>query len=207
MVRYKQGQKKQTRERILEAAGRKFRKDGYSGAGVDGLAKEAGVTSGAFYGHFDSKATAFRESIASGLEQLRGAVEQYQKEHDNLWLDEFAKLYLGEKRTCDLADSCALQSLAPEVGRSDELARSVFQSELVKVANAVASGLPLVDGEPDLDSAWVYLSMLVGGVTLARAIKDEKLGEDIASAVRNAMALNDEGLNATKERKQSNENK
>ncbi len=201
MVRYKQGQKNQTRERILEAAGRKFRKDGYSGAGVDGLAKEAGVTSGAFYGHFDSKATAFRESIASGLKQLRGAVEQYQKEHDNLWLDEFANLYLGEKRTCDLADSCALQSLAPEVGRSDELARSVFQSELVKVANAVASGLPLVDGEPDLDSAWVYLSMLVGGVTLARAIKDEKLGEDIAGAIRAAVALNDKGSNAIKGQK------
>lgn len=201
MVRYKQEQKKQTRERILEAAGRKFRKDGYSGAGVDGLAKEAGVTSGAFYGHFDSKATAFRESIASGLEQLRGAVEQYQKEHGNLWLDEFAKLYLGEKRTCDLADSCALQSLAPEVGRSDELAQSVFQSELLKVANAVASGLPLVDGKADLDSAWVYLSMLVGGVTLARAIKDEKFGEDIAGAIRDAMALNDKGSNAIREQK------
>ena len=201
MVRYKQGQKKQTRERILEAAGRKFRKDGYSGAGVDGLAKEAGVTSGAFYGHFDSKATAFRESIASGLEQLRGAVEQYQKEHGNLWLDEFAKLYLGEKRTCDLADSCALQSLAPEVGRSDELAQSVFQSELLKVADAVASGLPLVDGKADLDSAWVYLSMLVGGVTLARAIKDEKFGEDIAGAIRDAMALNDKGSNAIREQK------
>ena len=206
-MRYKQGQKKQTRERILEAAGRKFRKDGYSGAGVDGLAKEAGVTSGAFYGHFDSKATAFRESIASGLEQLRGAVEQYQKEHNNLWLDEFAKLYLGEKRTCDLAESCALQSLTPEVGRSDELTRSVFQSELLKVANSVASGLPPVDGKPDLDSAWVYLAMLVGGVTLARAINDQELAEGIASAIRNAMPLNNKGSNATKEQEQPNENK
>ena len=39
--------KQETRQRILDAAGRGFRKGGYDGIGVDGLAKQAGVTSGA----------------------------------------------------------------------------------------------------------------------------------------------------------------
>ena len=48
------------RERLVEAAGRGFRTGGFGGAGVDALAKGAGLTSGAFYAHFDSKAEAFR---------------------------------------------------------------------------------------------------------------------------------------------------
>ena len=122
----------------------------------------------------------------AGLVELRAAAEDYQKQHGTLWLGEFASFYLGEKRTCDPAESCAMQSLAPEAGRSDKLSRAVFQTELLKVAKAVASGLPHVDRKPDMDGAWAFLAMLVGGVTLARAVKDEKLAEDIAGAVRNA---------------------
>ena len=191
VVKYKSGKKQETRQRILEAVNRGFRRRGFDGAGVDGLAKGAGVTSGAFYAHFDSKAAAFRESIASGLEEFRAAVEQFQNEYGDRWLAEFANFYLGEKRNCDLAESCALQSLTPEVGRSDDMARSVFQSEVLKAAETFASGLPLVDGKPDLDRAWAYMAMLAGGVTLARAVKDQELAEGIASAVSNAIALID----------------
>ena len=190
-MRYKTGQKQETRRRILEAVSRGFRRRGFDGAGVDGLAKEAGVTSGAFYSHFDSKAAAFREAIASGLAQLEGAVEQYQRQHGEHWLDEFAGFYLGEKRTCDLAESCALQSLTPEVGRSDDMARAVFQTELLKVAEAFTAGLPQVEGKPDFDTAWATLAMLVGGVTLARAVEDQSLAEEIAGAVRKAAVSHD----------------
>jgi TetR/AcrR family transcriptional regulator, transcriptional repressor for nem operon len=48
------------RDRLVEAAGRGFRAGGFGVAGVDALAKGAGLTSGAFYAHFDSKAEAFR---------------------------------------------------------------------------------------------------------------------------------------------------
>ena len=63
---YREEQKKLTRQRIVDAAGRGFRRGGYGGIGVDGLAKEAGMTSGAFYVHFDSKKAAFRESMLQG---------------------------------------------------------------------------------------------------------------------------------------------
>ena len=69
-------QKLQTRQRILEAAGRGFRKGGFGGVGVDGLAKEAGVTSGAFYVHFGSKAQAFSESVVYGMTVLKDGVLQ-----------------------------------------------------------------------------------------------------------------------------------
>ena len=48
-MRYGPGLKQEARTKILDAAGRGFRRLGFGGIGVDGLAKEAGVTSGAFY--------------------------------------------------------------------------------------------------------------------------------------------------------------
>lgn len=47
-MRYKPGHREESRAKILDAVGRGFRKHGYGGIGVDGLAKEAGVTSNDF---------------------------------------------------------------------------------------------------------------------------------------------------------------
>lgn len=192
LVNKKAEQKQETHQRILEAAHRGFRRHGFAGAGVDGLAKEAGVTSGAFYTHFNSKAAAFQESIVLGLAEFMSAVAQYQEQDPEHWLDEFATFYLGKKRNCDLAESCALQSLTPEVGRSDAATREVYEKALLKSAEVFASGLPLVDGKPDMDSAWGNLAMLIGGVTLARAVADPMLADDITAAVRTKITQNKE---------------
>ena len=54
-MRYSKGHKQATRQRILEAAGRRFKQDGIDGAGVATLMSDAGLTNGAFYAHFESK--------------------------------------------------------------------------------------------------------------------------------------------------------
>ena len=77
-MRYGPEHKGAARTKILDAAGRGFRRLGFGGVGVDGLAKEAGVTSGAFYGHFPSKAEAFKAAAVAGLVQLREGVESLQ---------------------------------------------------------------------------------------------------------------------------------
>ncbi|MEW8564066.1 MAG: TetR/AcrR family transcriptional regulator [Candidatus Thiodiazotropha sp.] len=191
-MRYNPDHKEATRKRILEAVHRGFRRQGFDGAGVDGLASDAGVTSGAFYKHFGSKAEAFRESIAMSVSDFRTAVELFQKEHGDAWLDEFARFYLGDKRCAELGDSCGLQSLTAEVARSDASTRSTFQSELMKAAKAFASGLPKKDHEKESDRAWADIALLIGGVTLARAVKDPVLADEIAEAVRTAVKPGDE---------------
>ena len=188
-MKYETDKKEATRQRILEAAHRGFRRRGYAGAGVDGLAQDASVTSGAFYKHFDSKGTAFRESVALGIREFQAAVELYIKEYGDLWLDEFTNFYLGEKRNCELGDSCGLQSLTPEVARSNDSTRTVFQSELQNAAKSFAAGLPLLKGKPDSDRAWASIALLIGGVTLARAVKDQELADEIVDAVRSASEL------------------
>lgn len=181
-MRYSPEQKEKTRQRIIAAAERGFKRGGYAGLGVDGLAREAGVTSGAFYGHFPSKQAAFRAAITSGLGTLSEAVARFQRDHGEHWWPAFIRFYTGQKRTCDAAESCALQSLAPEVARADAATRVEFEAALGAIVAQMAGG----GGDRaaiSRERVWAILAMLIGGVTLARAVEDRALAEEIATAV------------------------
>lgn len=186
MSRYAPGHKQEAKARILAAAGRGFRKRGYGGIGVDGLAKEAEVTSGAFYGHFKSKEAAFEEAVAAGIDDLRTGIGTFRARHGEGWLEAFVDFYLGAKRTCDLGEACALQALTPEVGRSEGTIKHVFETHMAEVAKAVADGLEGGSLKERLDRAWALLSILSGGVTLARAVQSPEASAAIAKSVRAA---------------------
>lgn len=181
-------QKAVTRQRIVEAASRGFRRSGYGGIGVDGLAKEAGVTSGAFYVHFASKGAAFRDVVSHGLADLKAGVVHFQSEHGRAWWPAFVRFYLGAKRTCDLSESCSLQSLSPEVARSDEQARAAFEAGLHDVVATILAGPTSPAMPKDQDDACAALASLVGAVTLARAVGSESTAERMA-AVTGRMLL------------------
>jgi TetR/AcrR family transcriptional repressor of nem operon len=173
-----------TRGRVLDAAGREFRVHGFGGVGVDGLAKAAGLTSGAFYSHFRSKAAAFRAAVSAGVDRLGRAVAHFRNGHGDTWFDAFAAYYLGEAHRRDVAGGCALPSLSAEVARADEATRTDYENELKRVAAQVAAGMP---GEPGREAAWPALAQLAGGVLLSRAVKDEALAREIADAVLKAV--------------------
>jgi AcrR family transcriptional regulator len=189
-MRYGPGHKDEARSRILNAAGRGFRRLGFGGIGVDGLAKEAGVTSGAFYGHFPSKAEAFKAAAVAGLVQLREAIEDLRVREGEDWMATFVDFYMSVRRTCDLSESCALQSLTPEVARADHGTRTAYEAELLRVAEAVAQGLPNGPLPARRKTAWAILAMLSGGVSLARSAADPRTGAQIAAGIKSAvMAL------------------
>ncbi|MFA7351483.1 MAG: TetR/AcrR family transcriptional regulator [Methylotenera sp.] len=186
MARYKVEHKEQTRERIIAAAGRAFRKGGYSGIGVDGLAKEAGVTSGAFYGHFASKEDAFKEAVIFGLNELKVGLDYFQAEYGSKWIEPFIDFYLGEKLTCDLTKACSMPALTPEVSRSNNAIREVYQIELAKILETIAKGLPQKNPEDRSQRAWAFICLLSGGVTTIRALVDETLSKEAIKAIRAA---------------------
>ena len=95
-MRYAPDHKEKTRAKILEAAGRVFRRHGYHASGVDRVMEEAGLTAGGFYAHFDSKQALLAEALAhageeigrrreAGLEDLSGRE----------WIEAFLARYLG----------------------------------------------------------------------------------------------------------------
>ena len=183
-MRYAKGHREKTKGRMLEAAGRGFRTGGYGGVGVDALAKEAGVTSGAFYSHFGSKAQAFREALVDGLAFLRRAIEAFQKEHGPNWHVRFVDFYFHDRLKVDLANACALPTLTCDATRSDEATRAAYETELSAIADTIADGLPGDDPVAKRAKAWALMALFAGGAGMARAVKDEKLAEEIAEAAR-----------------------
>lgn len=65
MARYTNEHKQETRRRIVATAGRRLKRDGIDGSGVATLMKDAGLTNGAFYAHFDSRTTWSRRPSAT----------------------------------------------------------------------------------------------------------------------------------------------
>ncbi|WP_416142288.1 TetR/AcrR family transcriptional regulator [Hydrogenophaga sp.] len=185
-MRYTPEHREESRRRILEAAGRGFRKHGYAGIGVDGLAKEAGVTSGAFYAHFSSKGEAFTQALTDGIRELATGIEQFQSEHGAKWLDKFIDFYMSAKRTCELDEACAMQALTPEVMRADAHVRSVYEEEMLTVIEAIARGLQHGNLLERRARSWALLSLLSGGVSTARALNSPALASQVARSVRSA---------------------
>src|SRR5437667_12424693 len=78
--------KEETRERILRAAARAIRKHGYEGVGVADVMKEAGLTHGGFYAHFESRdallAAAADQEGAESSEHLTRAIAAAKPGHE-----------------------------------------------------------------------------------------------------------------------------
>jgi AcrR family transcriptional regulator len=189
-MRYSADHKRQTRARILAAAGQLFRREGFGGSGIDGLTRAAGVTNGAFYGHFKSKREAFRTAMLDGLRQLRLGISELKSVRGRRWLKQFVEIYLGPKRTCELGEACALATLLGEVMRAEGETRHAFEAELRHIIDEVEGGLSDRAAAKRDDTAIALLALLAGGVTLARAVADPAFSEQIALAVgRHALAL------------------
>ncbi len=189
-MRYKPEHRQESHAKILEAVGRGFRSRGFAGIGVDGLAKEAGLTSGAFYGHFPSKSEAFRAALRAGLEELHQGIKSFQGQHGEDWVKPFVTFYLGTKRTCDVAETCALPTLSPEIERSDGKTRSLYDAEMLALATTIADGFTRVPKPERIERAWAFLALLAGGLTLSRALKSKSAAEQIAaSTIHTALDL------------------
>jgi hypothetical protein len=86
-----------------------------------------------------------------------------------------------------LEESCALQSLTPEVARAGESTKVAYEAELLKLVDTVASGLKNRSPVARQKSAWALLALLTGGVTLARASHSADVGDQIARGVIEAV--------------------
>ena len=67
-----------THDRIMESAMKHFMDKGFSGASIRQICKDAGVTNGAFYAHFDSKEDLFDKIVRSAVD---GMQELYDEEN------------------------------------------------------------------------------------------------------------------------------
>ena len=172
-----------TKAKLLESSGRAFRREGYAGIGVDSIAKEAGVTSGAFYAHLKSKNDAFQAALVAGLEEVLGVLPAYRNTHGAQWPAAFVDYYLGRDHRLDLECGCAMTSLTPDVIRADPAVQSEYAALMGRIVKEIAIHLPGdVPAHQQEAKAWAFISTLIGGLTLARAVGTGPIADEIERA-------------------------
>ena len=182
----KVGKKQETRKRIINAAGQGFRSNGYAGIGVDSIAKEAGVTSGAFYAHLGSKDGAFEAALSVGLDEVITAIPELQLQHGQQWIVAFSDYYLGQAHRENLAGGCAMTTLSPEVVRTKVELRTIYEEKMVDIVELIAQGLDGDSHNECVSRGWAVLGILIGGLTISRAVASIKTADKIAIAITNA---------------------
>jgi TetR/AcrR family transcriptional repressor of nem operon len=182
-VGYSKGQKEKTHERIVAIASKRFREKGLAGFGIAELMKEAGLTVGGFYKHFDSR----DELVAEALSETFG-VWQRQKEAAESGGQPitFAKLiddYLSDVHRKNPGAGCAFSALAPEIARSDKRTRKLTSDQVKADLELLVGLLPGKAKRVARSRAILTFSALVGAMSLARAVSDEALSHEILKTV------------------------
>jgi AcrR family transcriptional regulator len=70
-----QQRSEETRSRIIESAIKLFSTRGFNAASVDNICKDAGISKGAFYHHFESKQALFLALLDGWLQNIDKAIE------------------------------------------------------------------------------------------------------------------------------------
>src|SRR5581483_2146419 len=113
-MRYEKGRKDASRQRIIDVAAERFRSDGIAASGLAGIMGEAGLTNGAFYPHFRSKAALVRESVAAALEDQSAQIRDLLAAGGpSLAID----AYLSAEHRDNPGKGCASAALLPEIAR------------------------------------------------------------------------------------------
>lgn len=196
-MRYPKEQKAETRGRILTAAARLFRESGYDGVGVDAIMREAGLTPGGFYSHFASKEALFAEAMTTALDP--GKTLSRSRSSSVGVTDPLASLikgYLSRTHRDTVGEGCPLPALTSDVARKGDPTRESYELQFLRFVDEIVTLLPGYPTAPR-ERALAIVAQCVGGLMLARAVKNEKLSDQILKSCRSAALTigNDEALN------------
>jgi TetR/AcrR family transcriptional regulator, transcriptional repressor for nem operon len=180
---YSKAQKAKTHERIVKLAAKRFREEGLAGIGIAELMKEAGLTVGGFYKHFDSRDHLVAEAVSSAFGGWTRRVEAANSGGPPVSYEKLIDDYLNETHRDNPGTGCALSALAPEIARSGKRTRSLTSEQVRNDIHLIATLLPSKDKHVARSRAILTFSALVGAMCLARAVSDEALSREILNTV------------------------
>jgi TetR/AcrR family transcriptional regulator, transcriptional repressor for nem operon len=172
------------RERIIDAAAGLFRAKGFTGIGVADIMKAADLTHGGFYGHFASKddlvAQASRRTMARAAANWQRVVAAA-PDHPYAAL---LQHYLTPRHRDDPGHGCAFAALGNDAARGGKVVQKVFADGLEPLIDILAQSLPGRSKAERRRKAVAAMAGLVGALTLARAVGNAPLSDEILEAVR-----------------------
>ncbi|MCX4880037.1 MULTISPECIES: TetR/AcrR family transcriptional regulator [unclassified Streptomyces] len=187
MVRYSKEHKQVTRQRIIETAGRRFKRDGIDGSGISTLMADAGLTNGAFYAHFESKDDLVATAVADQLRTLNANVVT-QAAPGIVGLKQIVRQYLSPQHRDNPDEGCPSAALLDEIGRCGDATKQAYTDGVLAVTDSIAERLAPADPRSVRKKTLSVYAMMVGTLQLSRALADRQLSDELLEeGIHNAL--------------------
>jgi TetR/AcrR family transcriptional repressor of nem operon len=187
-MRYSKEHKLETHARIVKKASVRLREKGAHGIGVADLMKDAGLTHGGFYAHFDSREALVIEAFAYAMDrstdrwrQLAGQAAPDQR------LATFVDSYLSPQHRDNPGHGCAVPALGAEIARESPKTRKAFAAKLDQMIEMMSEQFHGGPSKSARKHAMAALATMMGSVVLARVAGNGDLSEELLSAGREAV--------------------
>src|SRR6195256_3655673 len=187
-MRYSKEHKQETHERIVKKASVRLREKGAHGIGVADLMKEAGLTHGGFYAHFDSREALVVEAFAYAMDR---ATERWRKLTQATSSDKrlavLVESYLTTAHRDDPGHGCAVPTLGAEIARESPKTRKAFAAKLEQMIDMLAAQLPELPRKAARKQAMAVIATMMGTMVLARVAGNGEFSDEILGAGRDAV--------------------
>ena len=184
-MRYSKEHKLETHARIVKKASVRLREKGAHGIGVADLMKDAGLTHGGFYAHFDSREALVIEAFAYAMdrstERWRKLAEQTPPEQR---LSAIVDSYLTALHRDDPGHGCAIPTLGAEIARESPKTRKAFVAKLEQMIDLLALQVPAVPRKAARKQAMAVIATMIGTLVMARVAGNGDLSDEILDAGR-----------------------
>jgi TetR/AcrR family transcriptional repressor of nem operon len=169
---------------MVGAASARIRSRGFDQTSVAEIAREAGLSHGALYSHFQSK-------DALTAEAIERAFDDCLRDFAGSNASEFLRRYLSAQYRDNPEAGCPTAALVSEVSRQPVKSQAAFRSGIDRFITLAGESLEASGAEHDHDRAVLMFAAIVGGLALSRAIRkiDEPASADILRAVDDQLRL------------------
>jgi TetR/AcrR family transcriptional repressor of nem operon len=192
-MRYSREHKLETHARIVKKASVRLREKGAHGVGVADLMKDAGLTHGGFYAHFDSREALVIEAFGHAMDR---SIERWRKLGEAAAPDRrlaaIVDSYLTPVHRDDPGHGCAIPALGAEIARESPRTRKAFAAKLEQMTDTLAALLPELPRKAARKQAMAAIATMMGTVVMARVAGNGEFSEEILRAGRDAVL--DRGL-------------
>jgi TetR/AcrR family transcriptional repressor of nem operon len=187
-MRYSKEHKQETHARIVKKASVRLREKGAHGIGVADLMKEAGLTHGGFYAHFDSREALVIEAFAYAMDR---STERWRKVAEQTAPDKrlatIVENYLTPLHRDDPGHGCAVPTLGAEIARESPKTRKAFGAKLEQMIDMMADQMLEVPRRTARKQAVAALATMIGTLVLSRIAGSGEFSDEILAAGREAV--------------------
>jgi TetR/AcrR family transcriptional repressor of nem operon len=185
-MRHSKAQKTKTHDRIVAIASKRFREEGLAGIGIADLMKEAGLTVGGFYKHFDSRDALVAEAVGRALELWKNQMDEAASGGPPVSYESLVDEYLSEAHRDHPGVGCPVSALAADLARSDKRTRALISRKIrdnIELLTTLIRKTNETDEGSARSQAILAYCALVGAIGMARAVSDEELSREILKTV------------------------